>query len=152
GDRVTGSLTFRFTDGSIYEDTTVFSQRGSLRLLSDHLIEKGATFKHPMETILDTSTGQFTVHYTDGGSAKTINQRLDVPADVANGLLITLVKHIRPSAPQTTVSLVAATPAPRTVKLEIIPQGKETLTHGTIKLQTIHYVVKVKIGGISGLL
>jgi hypothetical protein len=41
GDRVTDHLTFRFKDGSTYEDTTVFSQRGTFRLLSDHLIQKG---------------------------------------------------------------------------------------------------------------
>jgi len=35
GDRVTAHLTFRFKDGSIYEDTTMFSQRGTFRLLSD---------------------------------------------------------------------------------------------------------------------
>src|SRR5712675_268863 len=47
GDRVTDHLIFRFKDGSIYEDTTVFSQSGTFRLLSDHLIQKGPSFKQP---------------------------------------------------------------------------------------------------------
>src|SRR5207244_11147068 len=47
GDRVTTHLTFRFKDGSIYEDTTIFSQRGTFRLLSDHLIRRGPSFKQP---------------------------------------------------------------------------------------------------------
>ena len=34
GDRVTIHLIFRFKDGSIYEDTTIFSQRGTFRLLA----------------------------------------------------------------------------------------------------------------------
>src|SRR5437899_3064776 len=152
-DRVTSHVLFRFKDGSIYDDIAIFSQRGSFRLLSDHLVEKGPSFKHPMETLLDASTGQVTVRYTDDdGEEKTINQRLDVPADVANGLLMTLVKHIQPSVSETTVSFVATTPNPRVVKLVIVPQGEEPFSHGTIKLKAMHYAVKVKIGGVTGLL
>ena len=153
GDRVTGRVLFRFKDGSIYDDIAIFSQDGSFRLLSDHLVEKGPSFKHPMETLLDASTGQVTVRYRDDdGEEKTINQRLDLPADVANGLLMTLVKHIQPSVSETTVSFVATTPSPRLVKLLIVPQGEEPLSHGTIKLKAMHYAVKVKIGGITGVL
>src|SRR5438874_9032356 len=150
--RVTSRVFFRFKDGSIYDDTAIFSQRGSFRLLNDHLVEKGPSFKHPMETTLDASTGQVTVRYTDGdGKEKAINERLDLPADVANGLLMTLVKHIQPNIPETTVSFVAITPNPRLVKLVIVPQGEEPFSHGTIKLKAMHYAVKVKIGGITGL-
>src|SRR5438105_15515562 len=152
-DRVTSRVFFRFKDGSIYDDIAIFSQRGSFRLVSDHLVEKGPSFKHPMETLLDASAGHVTVRYTDDdGEEKTINQQLDLPADVANGLLMTLVKHIQPSVPETTVSFVATTPNPRLVKLVIVPQGEEPFSHGTINLKAMHYVVKVKIGGITGLL
>src|SRR5207253_11033993 len=96
-DRVTGRVFFRFKDGSLYDNTAIFSQRGSFRLLSDHLVEKGPSFKHPMETLIDASTGQVNVRYTDeDGKEKTINERVDMPADLANGLLMTLVKHIQP--------------------------------------------------------
>jgi len=151
-DRVTSRVFFRFKDGSIYDDTAMFSQRGSFRLLSDHLVEKGPSFKHPMETTLDASTGQVMVRYMDkDGKEQTINERLDLPADVANGLLMTLVKHVQPNIPETTVSFVAITPNPRLVKLVIVPQGEEPFSHGTIKLKAMHYAVKVKIGGITGL-
>src|SRR5438552_1870590 len=73
GDRVTNHLTFRFKDGSIYEDTTVFSQRGTFRLLSDHLIRRGPSFKQPTDTSIDASTGQVKVRYTeDKGKEKVI--------------------------------------------------------------------------------
>jgi hypothetical protein len=153
GDRVTSHVIFRFKDGSIYEDTAIFSQRGRFRLLNDHLVQKGASFKHSMETWLDASTGEVKVRYIDDdGKEKTINQRLDLPPDVGNGLLMTLVKHIQPRVPQTTVSFVATTPKPRLVNLVIVPQGEAPLSQGTIKLKAIHYVVKVKIGGVAGLL
>lgn len=153
GDRVKDELIFHFNDGSIYEDTTIFSQRGSFRLLSDHVVLKGPIFKHPMETSVDASTGQITVHYTDDkGKTEVLSRRLGLPPDIANGLMFTLLKDIPPSTPQTTVSMVAATPKPQLVKLAIIPQGEEAFSHGTVKHKAIHYVVKVEIGGITGLL
>ena len=88
----------------------------------------------------------------DDGKEETINERLNLPADVANGLLFTLVRHIRPSAPQTIVPEVAMTPKPRLVDLVILPQGEEPFSSGSIKHKAMHYVVKVKIGGVAGLL
>ena len=153
GDRLTDDLTFRFKDGSIYEDKTVFTQKGSFRLLSDHLVEKGPSFKQPMETLIDASTGQVTVHYKDhDGEEKVLNQRLDLPPDLANGLMFTLVKDIEPRAPRTTVSMLATTPKPRLVKLAIFPEGEKSLSKGSTGHKAMVYDVKVQIGGLAGLL
>jgi hypothetical protein len=152
GDRVTSRLIFHFKDGSVYDDTTIFSQRGSFRLLSDHLVERGPSFKQSMETSVEASSGQVMVRYKDqDGKEKVLTERRDLPPDVANGLLFTLVKHIRPNVPQTTVSMVATTPKPRVVKLEILPEGEKTIASGNTKHETVRYVVKVKIGGVAGL-
>src|SRR5437762_12466134 len=123
GDRVTTHLIFRFKDGSTYEDTTIFSQRGTFRLLSDHLILRGRSFKQPVDTSIDTSTGQVKLRYTDAkGKEKVIAQRMQLPPDAANGLLLTLMKDIKPSVPRTTVSTEATTPKPRPDKPAILPQ------------------------------
>jgi hypothetical protein len=45
---------------------------------------------------LDASTGQLTVRYSDGGKQKQMTKHLDLPDDVANGLLLTLIKNIDP--------------------------------------------------------
>ena len=47
--------------------------------------------------------------------------------------------------------MVAATPKPRLVKLEITPQGEEPFSVGGSSRKATHYVVKVKIGGAAGL-
>jgi hypothetical protein len=95
GDRVTDHLLFRFKDGSIYEDTTVFSQRGTFRLLSDHLIQRGPSFEYPLDTSIDASTGHVVVRYTENdGKEKAVTQRVELLPDVANGLLFTLLKDI----------------------------------------------------------
>ena len=153
GDRVTTHLIFRFKDGSIYEETTSYSQRGTFRLLSDHLIQKGPSFKQPVDTLIDASTGQVKVRYSENdGKEKVVAQRLELPPDVANGLLFTLMKDIKPSVPQTTVSMVATTPKPRLVKLAILPHGEEPFTIGSFRHKAMHYVVKVEIGGVAGFL
>ena len=131
----------------------ITTSRWQAVLWSDHVIQKGPSFKHPMETSIDVSTGQVMARYTDDdGKEQTINEQLTLPADVANGLLFTLVRHIQPSVPQTIVSQVAMTPKPRLVDLMILPKGEEPFSSGSIKHKAMHYVVKVKIGGIAGLL
>src|SRR5438876_10052223 len=95
GDRVTSRLIFRFKDGSVYDDTAIFSQRGAFRLLSDHLVQRGPSFKQPMETSVEASSGQVMVRYKDqDGKEKVLKERRDLPPDVANGFFFTLVIHI----------------------------------------------------------
>jgi hypothetical protein len=62
------------------------------------------------------------------------------------------MKNIAPDAPRTTVSMVAATPKPRLVKLVITPTGEEPFSTGGTERKAMHYVVKVEIGGVAGVL
>src|SRR5436309_1009660 len=129
GDRVTTRLVFHFKDGSIHDETAVFSQRAKFRLLTDHLVQKGPAFERPMEMTIDTANGQVNVHYTEkDGKEKTEAEHLDLPPDLANGLVTTLLKNIRPNAGTTVVSFVAATPKPRLVKLSITTAGTDSFT------------------------
>jgi hypothetical protein len=153
GDRVTAHLIFRFKDGSVYEDTTTFSQRDRFRLLSNHVVQRGPSFKQPMDALIDASKGHVRVRYTEEkGKEKTIIQETELPPDVSNGLLFTLMKDVKPTAPRTTVSMVATTPKPRLVKLAILPQSEEPFTIGSFRHKAMHYIVKVEIGGITGFL
>src|SRR5712692_7306018 len=89
GDRVTTRLVFQFKDGSIHDETAVFSQRGHFRLLSDHLVQKGPAFERPLEMTIDAQSGQVTVHYkNEHGEQKDEVERLELPPDLANGLII----------------------------------------------------------------
>ena len=149
---MTSRLVFRFKDGSLHDETAVFSQRHNFRLLSDHLVQKGPAFQHPMELSIDGFTGQVTVRSTgDDGKEKVVTVRFDLPPDVVNGLVLTLLKNIRSDVPQTKVSMVAATPKPRLVKLAITPQGEDLFSIGGASRKATHCVVKVEIGGAAGL-
>jgi len=150
GNRVTTRVRFRFKDGSLYEQTTIFSQHDTFRLLSDRVLQKGPTFNRSMETVIDATSGLVTVRYTEDGKEKVLTERLKLPPDVANGILFTLLKNVPRDAPKATVSYVAATPKPRVVHLEVTSRGRELFTIGSYRHKAIHYVVKVKIGGIAG--
>jgi len=151
GARVTSDLAFHFKDGSIHQETTVFSQHGVFRLLTYHLVQKGASFKRSTDMKLDASTGQVTIVSAEpGGKEQTISDHLHFPADLANGLVDTLLNDIDPKAASTTVSYVVTTPKPRIVKVEISAEGEDSFTIGGSAHKAIRYVAKIHLGGIAG--
>ncbi len=151
GDRVTTRLVFRFKDGSINEETTVFTQRGTLRLVSDHLVQKGPSFKHPTDLSVNGLNGQVTVRYTDDdGKEKVVSQHLKLPPDVSNGFVFSVLQNIKSDRPKTTVSMVVATPKPRIVKLVITPEGEDPFFVVGSERKATRYVVKIDIGGAAG--
>lgn len=107
GDRVTSRLTFRFRDGSIHEETTIFTQSGQFRLVRYHLLQKGPTFPTPLDLSIDAATGEVVVKYSDeDGESKTETERMDLPPDLANGLVPTLLKNVKPDAHPASFSYV----------------------------------------------
>ena len=153
GDHVTSRLVFRFKDGSVRDETAVFSQRQTFRLLSDHLIQKGPTFPQSLDALIECASGQVTVRYPDEhGQSKVDVEHMELPPDLANGLILTLLKNVRPAAPPATLSMVAFTPKPRLVKLAISVAGQEPFSTGGTARKATHYVVKVEIGGLTGLI
>jgi hypothetical protein len=150
-DRVTDKLIFRFKDGSVHEETTVFSQRDKFQVIKYNLVQKGPAFKRPSEMSIDVPSGQITIRYTDNGKEKILNEHLALPSDVANGIVPTLLKNIQPNAPQTTVSMVVSTPKARLVKLTIFPQGQEPFSAGGLNHNAMQYRLKVEIGGAAGI-
>jgi hypothetical protein len=84
-------------DGSVQEETTVFSQSGQFRLLADHLVQKGPAFKHPMDVSINGSTGLVTVRYAeDDGKEKVNSTTLKLPPDLVNGMVPIVLKNMVP--------------------------------------------------------
>jgi hypothetical protein len=153
GDRVTSRLIYRFRDGSIHDETAVFRQRGQFLLLSDHLVQKGPAFERAIDMTIDRQSGQVTVRYSDDkGEEKTEVERLELPADLANGMIITLLKNVNRKAMPKTLSYVAATPKPRLVKFALSVAGSEPFTVAGSTRRATHYVLKVEIGGLAGVI
>jgi len=152
-DRITARLIFRFKDGSIEDETTVFSQRKVFRLISDHLVEKGPSFPDPIDMSLELASGNVTVHRTDGaGKDRTDTYHFDFPPDLANGLVLTLLKNISWDAPETKISYLAPGSKPLLVKLAISSGGQEKFSIQGSPEKANRFVVRPQIEGIPGLL
>ena len=144
GDRVTNRLVYHFKDGSDQDETVVFSQRGHFRLLSDHLVQKGPAFKHPMDVSVNGVTGMVTVRTPD----KTETKHLDLPPDLANGMVPVLLKNLGSQSAE--ISMVVATPKPILVKLLVTPQGEDSFVTGGARHKATRFNIKVDIGGLRG--
>lgn len=151
GDRVTSRLVFHFLDGSIQDETVVFTQRKRFHVLSDHLIQQGPTFPIQVDMTMDGTSGQTTVRYTDRGKANQTTERIKLPADLANGIVPNLLKNLPPGVQGLDLSLVAPTPKPRLVKLVVRAAGEDPFAVGKSTRKAIHYLIKVELGGIAGI-
>jgi len=151
GNQLTSRTLYHFKDGSMDEETTVFSQRRTFHLISDHHIQKGPFFPHPMDVLIDTGTGQVTVRSTGkDGKEEVKTDRLHLPPDLANGLVPLVVENMRPGDSQKEVSMLVASPRPRLVKLAISSMGEETCSVAGFPLRAIHYEIKIELGGVAG--
>jgi hypothetical protein len=151
GDRITSRVIFHFKDGSIDEETTVFSQHRSLQLITDHHIQKGPSFPHPIDLLIDVRSGQVEVRSTGkDGKEEVKSDHLDLPPDLANGMMPVLAENLRPSVPTTTVSMVVTTPKPRLVKLVISYVGEDRYFLAGFARKAFHYEVKIDLGGVAG--
>jgi hypothetical protein len=150
GNRVTTITSLRFKDGSLYEEHAVYSQRRVFQLLSYKQVQKGPAFKTPQTLSFDASTGNVNIAYLDkDGKEKRADKHLQLPTDLANGILSMLMSEIDPKA-ETMLSMLVSTPEPRVVKLKVSALGPETFSVGGSTATATHYIVKIDIGGVTG--
>jgi len=151
GSRIRSRLVLRFRDGSIDEESTVFSDKDTLRLVSDHHVQKGPSFSSPLNMTIDVPASQVSWHATQGGKPELKTEQMQLPDDLANGIMPTVMENIQPEAPETTVSYLANDPKPRLVKLSIKPESQENFTVGGFAYSANQYVVHVELGGLAAL-
>ena len=147
---VRGFLVLRAPDGSVIANGDSIQQRKRFQLVSDHVIQRGPSFPHPMEMSIDAASGRVTVRHRDGDKEQVVEERMELPPDLANGIVSTLVKNLAPDAASLTVPMVVASPKPRLVKLLITRAGLERFSAGRNAYKATRFNVKVEIGGIAG--
>lgn len=153
GSQVTSQTLFRFKDGSTDDETTVYSQRHNFELITDHHVQKGPAFPHPMDMFVDARSGQVTVHSTDkDGKDEVKSEHMKLPPDLANGIVPLVVENIKPGGgAAATVSMVVATPRPRIVKLAISSMGEDAFNVEGAPEKAFHYEIKIDLGGVAGI-
>jgi hypothetical protein len=153
GDQVTAQLVFRFADGSLHDETVVFSQNGLFRLLSYRIVQRGPLFPETIEASFERETGRYDVRYrADEESAEErLTGTFGLPDDIYNGMLSLVAKNLPPAA-GATVSIVAFTPKPRVVKLQVLPLAEERTQVGANALAVTRYHVRPQLGLLASLL
>ncbi len=149
GQRVVNRTIFHFFDGSIDDETTVFTQNKVFALVSDHHVQHGPAFPEPMDVQIEVKTGQVTSITPNG---KRVVEHIDFPADLANGLPPNLLLNVSPRVSETRVSYVAPTAKPRLIHISIRPAGELKFRVGGTARKATDFVVHVEPGGLTGII
>jgi hypothetical protein len=102
---------------------------------------------------MDRATGRYHVRYRadDDSPEEVLDGKLEMPADVYNGLLGTLLKNLEAGASKT-VQIVAFTPKPRLIKMLLEPVAAEPVAMGSIHVAATRYHIKPQLGMFASLL
>jgi hypothetical protein len=151
GDQITAETLFTFKDGSIDDETTVYTQHRTFQLISDHHVQKGPFFPHPTEVFIDARTGQVSTR-TTGKDGKEVfrTDHLQLPADLANGMVPLVIENMTSDAAQKTVSLVVSTPKALLTTLVISKLGEDKYSLVGTNRKATHYEIKIVLGGVVG--
>jgi len=152
-DRVENRLTFRFHDGSLYDERVVFSQRETFTLISYQLVQKGSSFPESIDAKIDRESGRYEVRYKGDEEAteEVLQGKVELPSDVYNGLLCVLMKNM-PVGAASTVHIIAFTPKPRLVEMLLTPAGDETVMIGEMAVPATRFLIKPQLGHFASLL
>jgi hypothetical protein len=144
---VRSRLVFHFKDGSLLDETVVFTQRDVFTMQSYHLVQRGPVFPEDTEISLERASGKYQVktRARKDGREKVLDGTLALPLDVYNGMVLTVVKNLAGGAGET-VHMVAFTPAPKLIKLELSPTGGRKVLIGGSERTATHYVLKPILG------
>lgn len=147
--RITLHVVFHFRDGSIDDETTIYSQGEAIRLISDRHIQSGKSFPKPCDVMIDTDRQQVSVRDLSKATDEVKTEHMDLPPDISNGILFTLIQNMPADTP-IEVPYVALSPKPRMVKLAIAKGGEDHFSVAGRSYKAVKYDVKVHLGGVAG--
>ncbi|HEU4366956.1 MAG TPA: hypothetical protein VFV05_01865 [Methylomirabilota bacterium] len=153
GDVVESRLAFKFKDGSLYDERVVFSQRNVFTLLSYRIVQKGPSFPETVEAVVDRATGRYEVRYRgdEDSPEETLTGDFELPLDVYNGLLSTLLKNL-PAGGSAMVQIVAFTPKPRLVTMLLAPSAEDPMQVNDAAIIATRFLIRPQLGLFASLL
>jgi hypothetical protein len=153
GDEVTMRMTYHFVDGSIDDETTTYRQLGTFRLVRNHHIQSGPFFRKPLDFTVEAATGIVTSRTIDrNGKIHVENKHMDLPDDLANGLVGTLLLNVPHSVTPFRVGMLAPVGGGRLVRLLISPEDEQTVHLEGQTLKATVFRIHPELGGIVGMI
>jgi hypothetical protein len=151
GDEVTMRLTYRFADGSIDDETTTYRQRGTFQLIRNHHIQQGPFFSKPVDFAVEAATGTAITRIADkNGTVHAESEHIDLPADLANGFVGTLLLNVPPNTAPFRVGILAPVFGGRLIRILISPEGEQPFQKAGQPLKATVFRIHPELGGILG--
>ena len=152
GSLVESRMILRFTDGSLYDESATFSQKGVFRLEGYRRVQHGPSFP-ALAVSFDRKSGQYKAR---GQMEKDDKQEVaggtfEMPTDLYNGMALILLKNL-PGGAGATVHMAVFTPEPRLIEMEWRWEGEDEVLLGGRSMKTKCSLVKLKIGGLAGVI
>ncbi len=153
GDEVTMNLLYKFADGSIDDETTTYRQHGTFQLVRNHHIQKGPFFPKPVDFAVDATTGTATTRTADkNGGIHVESHHVDLPDDLANGFIGTLLLNTSPNATPFQVSMLAPVGGGRLIQIRINPEGEQPFHSGDQPLKATVFRIHPELGAIVSMI
>jgi hypothetical protein len=96
---------------------------------------------------MERATGKYSVKTKAHKDEKetVLQGTLELPPDVYNGLILSVVKDLPKEATET-VHFMAFTPEPRLIQLLVAPAGEQKILVGDLAKTAVHYKLKPQLG------
>jgi hypothetical protein len=153
GDEVMMRLTYHFLDGSIDDETTTYRQQDTFRLVRNHHIQKGPFFVKPVDFTVEAATGIATSRTEDKyGKIHVDSHHIDLPDDLANGFVGTLLLNLPQNAAPFRVGMLAPVAGGRLIQLLISSEGEQPFHTEGQTLKAAVFRIHPELGGIVGVI
>jgi len=152
GSLVESRMILRFTDGSLYDESATFSQKGVFRLEGYRRLQHGPSFP-TLEVSFDRKSGRYQARSQaeKDDEPKVAEGTFEMPDDLYNGMALILLKNL-PGGAGATVHMAVFTPEPRLIEMEWSWEGEDEVLLGGRSMKTKRSLVKLKIGGLAGVI
>ncbi|GGH06101.1 hypothetical protein GCM10011586_22850 [Silvibacterium dinghuense] len=149
GNEVTMRLTYHFLDGSVDDEATTYTQKGTFQLVRNHHIQKGPFFTKPIDLTIEAATGMVTSQTIDKhGRIHVESKHMDLPDDLANGIVGTLLLNVPDNAIPFRVGMLAPVGGGRLIRLLISPAEEQTVHLAGQTLEATVFRIHPELGGI----
>ncbi len=150
GNTIRSRTVFRFRDGSIDDEEAVYRQGTTFQLIRDHRIQKGPSYAKPSDVTIDVAKGEVSWVDMSKSDGQTKSQHMNLPGDLANGMVPLLIENLKQGASELKVSYLAVDTKPRIVTLDIKPDGDDKVLVGGDGRKADRFNIHTDIQGIAG--
>jgi hypothetical protein len=147
---IESQLVLHFKDGSLHDETVAFSQQRVFKMIRYRLIQRGPSFPEQIDASIDRRSAEYKVRSqaTKDEKEQVVTGHVDLPSDAYNGMFVVLLKNL-PQYANETVNILAFTPAPEAIKLQMLFIDEQTVRIGELSAKARHYVLRPQIGMIQ---